>query len=300
VAIELEADDVAVAEVSPPSAPRSIRWSAAPFVIFHLIPLLIIFTGISRTAIILFAVTYSLRVLFITGGYHRYFAHRAYKLGRVPQAILAFAGTTCVQRGPLWWAGNHRRHHRYADTDRDPHSPNRGFWWAHIGWVLSGEYSATPFDDIADFAAYPELRWINRRDAIGPWALGVTCFLIGGWSGLLVGFFLSTIVLWHATFMVNSVAHIVGRRRYETPDRSRNNWFVAIVTFGEGWHNNHHHFPACARQGFRWWEVDVTYYVLRAMAALHIVHDLKQPSPAALAHRRITSKQTAGAGADRR
>ncbi len=258
-----------------------------PFILVHFLPFLAVFTGVDRTAVVLCVTTYLVRMFCITGGYHRYFSHRSFRLGRIPQFILAFGGTTAAQKGPLWWAQHHRDHHRYSDTDRDPHSPQKGFWWSHVGWILSDEYDETDFDDIADFAKYPELMWLNKHDAVGPWSLGIACFLIGGWSGLVVGFFLSTVLLWHATFVVNSVVHLSGRRRYVTSDTSRNNWWVAIITGGEGWHNNHHHYPACARQGFRWWEYDVTYYVLKVGSWLGIVKDLREPPAAAKDSKRL-------------
>jgi stearoyl-CoA desaturase (Delta-9 desaturase) len=221
--------------------------------------------------------------------YHRYFAHRSYRMGRATQAVAAFLGTTAVQKGPLWWAANHRAHHRYTDSERDPHSPQRGFWWSHVGWLLSDRFSATDHAAIEDFAKYPELRWINKHDWIGPWTLGVACFLIAGWSGLVVGFFGSTVLLWHATFSVNSFAHMFGHRRYGTADSSRNNPVLAILCLGEGWHNNHHHYPQSARQGFRFWEIDLTYAGLRVLQALHVVHDLREPAPATLRARRLAT-----------
>ena len=239
-------------------------------------PLAAIWTGVSRADLVLCAATYSVRMFFITAGYHRYFAHRSYRMGRVAQFVMALGGTTAAQKGPLWWASHHREHHRYTDTERDPHSPRKGFFWSHVGWILCDKYSATERDVIRDFASYPELRWLDRHDWVGAWALAIGCFLLGGWSGLAIGFFLSTILLWHVTFMVNSVAHLVGRRRYDTGDDSRNNWFVALLTGGEGWHNNHHCHPSSARQGDRWWELDTTWYVLRGLAAVGVVHDLRR------------------------
>jgi stearoyl-CoA desaturase (delta-9 desaturase) len=190
---------------------------------------------------------------------------------------MEFGGTTAAQKGPLWWAGHHRDHHRFADTERDVHSPLKGFWWSHVGWILADRFKATNFDGIRDFARYPELRWLNKRDWVGPWMLGVACYLIGGWSGLVVGFFWSTVLLWHGTFIVNSVAHVFGRRRYDTDDLSRNSLLVALVTGGEGWHNNHHHYQASARQGFFWWEIDTTFYMLRVLSWLGIVRGLRTP-----------------------
>ena len=192
--------------------------SSIPFFAVHLVPLLAIFTGITRTALVLFVVTYCTRVFFITGGYHRYFAHRSYKMARVPQFLMALGGTMAVQKGPLWWAAHHRDHHRYSDTENDVHSPIRGFWWSHVGWILCDRYGESRHDRISDLAKYPELRFIDRNDWIGPWLLGITCYLIGGWSGLVFGFFASTVLLWHVTFCVNSVAHVFGRRAYATDD----------------------------------------------------------------------------------
>ena len=264
-------------------ADETVDWkSSVPFVAVHFLPLLAIFTGVTATSLVLFAVLYLGRMFCITAGYHRYFAHRAYRLARVPQFLLAFGGLMAAQKGPLWWAGNHRDHHRYTDTERDPHTPQKGFWWSHIGWVMCGKYSVRGNNDrIRDFASYPELRFLDKQDWIGPWTAGVFAYVVGGWSGLVLGFFGSTVLLWHATFSVNSFSHVLGSRRYRTPDTSKNNPVVAVMTLGEGWHNNHHHHPACARQGFKWWEIDVTYYVLRGLAAVGIVRDLKQPTAAA-------------------
>ncbi len=259
------------------SADRTDCVAAIPFLAVHVAPLAAFFVTVTWQDWLLCGVLYLVRMFCITAGYHRYFAHRSYKMNRVFQFVMAFGGTTAVQKGPLWWASHHRVHHRFTDLDGDVHSPRDGFWWSHVGWILSTRYKATDLDNIADFAKYPELRWLERHQWIGPWSLGVTCFLLGGWGGLLVGFFLSTVLLWHGTFLVNSMAHLVGRRRYATPDTSRNSLFVALVTGGEGWHNNHHYLPASVRQGFRWWEIDPTFYVLRTLAALHVVRDLKRP-----------------------
>ena len=269
-----QSDDVSAPGRSGPPYPISWRTSI-PFLAFHFLPLFAIWTGVTATAIVLFAGTYVVRMFCITAGYHRYFAHRAFKTGRVFQFLLALGGVMATQKGPLWWAAHHRRHHRASDTDDDVHSPKHGVFWSHVGWVISTEFGPTDFDGIKDFAKYPELRWLNKNDWVGPWGLGVFCFLVGGWSGLVVGFFASTVLLWHCTFMVNSVAHLVGRRRYPTSDTSRNNWFVAVLTGGEGWHNNHHHYQASARQGFRWWQIDTTFYILKALSWVGVVRDLK-------------------------
>jgi hypothetical protein len=156
-----------------------------------------------------------------------------------------------------------------------------------VGWILSTKYKSTDLDGIKDFAAYPELRWLERYNWVGPWALGIASFVFFGWGGLMVGFFLSTVLLWHGTFLVNSIAHLFGRRRYATPDTSRNSMIIAVITGGEGWHNNHHYLPASARQGFTWWEFDPTWYALKALAALHLVRDLKDPPARLLDQARV-------------
>ena len=252
--------------------------SSIPFVLVHVLPILTIFTGFGWHDWQILLWTYWVRMFFITAGYHRYFAHRAFRTNRVFQFILAFGGLTATQKGPLWWAGHHRLHHRYTDTVQDAHSPIKGVLFSHVGWILATRSDATPTESIADFNKFPELRFLNRNDWLGPWALAVACYFWGGWSGLLVGYFLSTVMLWHGTFLVNSMSHLMGSRRYATADSSRNNAFVAFFTLGEGWHNNHHHIQSSARQGFKWWEFDVTFYVLKLLSYLHIVTDLRKPN----------------------
>jgi stearoyl-CoA desaturase (delta-9 desaturase) len=266
----------AVRPPGPRGADEQVNWrSSIPFLVLHAVPLLMLVTGVSLTALVLLAVTLVGRMFFLTAGYHRYFSHRSYSMGRFTQFVFAFGGLTCAQKGPLWWAAHHRTHHKFADTDRDLHSPKRGFWWSHVGWILCDRFGDAPLEQINDFARYPELRWLNTHDWIGPWFLGTLCFLIGGWSGLVVGFFASTILLWHSTFLVNSLAHVFGRRRYDTADTSRNSFLIALVTGGEGWHNNHHRYQSAARQGFRWWQLDTTFYGLWILARLGIVRELR-------------------------
>jgi stearoyl-CoA desaturase (Delta-9 desaturase) len=266
-----------------------------PFIGMHLACLGMIWVGVSWIAVAVAAALYVLRMFALTGFYHRYFSHRAFKTSRATQFIFALIGAMCVQRGPLWWAAHHRNHHRHADTELDIHSPIRhGFLWSHLGWFLTPRGFRTDWESIPDLRRYPELRVLDRFDIAVPIALAVGLFFFGRWlqqahpafgtSGaqmLIWGFFISTVVLFHATVTINSLAHRFGSRRYDTADNSRNNWLLALITFGEGWHNNHHHFPGAARQGFRWWELDMTYYLLLAMSACGLVWDLK-PVPAGL------------------
>lgn len=265
-----------------------VNWKTSfPFLLVHALCLLALATGVTWASVWLFVALYWGRMFFITAGYHRYFAHRSYKLGRRMQFLMALGGTSAVQKGPLWWAGHHRNHHRYSDTNLDLHSPLKGFWWSHVGWILCDKNNDWPAEDIKDFARYPELRWLNSHDWVASWALGIASFVIGGASGLVVGFLCSTVLLWHSTFAVNSLAHVMGRRRYATTDTSRNSALIALLTMGEGWHNNHHYYQASSRQGFFWWEFDATYTILRALNLVGLVKDLKQPPARVLASGRV-------------
>ena len=219
---------------------------------------------------------YVIRMFAITGGFHRYFAHRTYKTSRAFQFVLALLGMAAAQQGPLWWAAHHRRHHKYSDTPEDVHSPRqRGFVWSHMQWFLAKRHKATDYDRIKDFAKYPELRFMNNHDLAFAIGFGVVTFVIGGSTALIWGFMVPTVLAWHFTFCINSLAHVWGSRRYATSDDSRNNLLLALLTFGEGWHNNHHHYQRSTRQGFYWWEVDVTWYVLKVLEALRIVWDVQ-------------------------
>jgi stearoyl-CoA desaturase (delta-9 desaturase) len=230
----------------------------------------------------------------ITAGYHRYFSHRAFRTSRAFQLVLAILGAASAQKGPLWWAAHHRDHHRWSDGPEDIHSPFRhGFWWSHVGWILSRRHDATKLGRVKDLARFAELRWLDRWHLAVPGALAAGLFLAGGLPALLWGFFVSTALLWHGTFVINSLAHVLGSRRYATADGSRNSLLLALVTFGEGWHNNHHFYPSAASQGFFWWEVDVSYYALRALAALGVVRDLRTPP----AHVRLAHLRRPGAPA---
>jgi stearoyl-CoA desaturase (Delta-9 desaturase) len=254
--------------------------SSIGFVLVHLGCLGAIWTGVTPGVVALGVALYVLRIFAIGAGYHRYFSHRAYRTGRVFQFVLAFMAQTSAQRGALWWAAHHRRHHRYSDTELDVHSPvEHSFFYSHVGWIFVPRNNDTDYASIRDFARYPELRWLDRPPYLYVPAalLGLATWLIAGWPGLVVGFCWSTVAVWHATFSINSLAHLVGRSRYVTGDQSRNNWLLAFLTMGEGWHNNHHAYQASVRQGFRWWEYDPTYYTLRVLSWLGIVWDLHVP-----------------------
>ena len=255
---------------------------ALPFVIVHLACIGIIWTGVSAATLALCLGLYLLRMFAVTAGNHRYFSHRSYKTSRLGQFFLAFVCQTAAQRGVVWWAAMHRAHHRHSDTVLDPHSPRHsGFWYSHVGWIFNrqNKYNAD-YTLVADLTKYPELMLLNRYRYVPAILLAVLMWLVGGWEVLLVGFILSTVFLYHGTFAINSVAHVVGNQRYVTGDDSRNNWWLALITLGEGWHNNHHHFQSSTRQGFRWWEVDITFYVLKIMALFRVVWDLKAPPEA--------------------
>ncbi len=266
-----------------------------PFVFLHLGCLGLLWVGWSWTAVVIATALYLLRMFAITAFYHRYFSHRTFRTSRVVQFIFAALGNSSIQRGPLWWAATHRHHHRHSDTEEDAHSPvTKGFWWSHIGWMTSSRNFPTNYKDIRDFAKYPELVFLNRFDLIVPAIMGLGLYGLGawmeasqpqwgtsGWQMLVWGFFISSTVLLHATLFINSLAHVWGNRPFETEDDSRNNFWLALLTLGEGWHNNHHRYMGAARQGFHWWEIDPTYYGLKILSWLGIIWDLK-PVPASI------------------
>jgi stearoyl-CoA desaturase (Delta-9 desaturase) len=260
-----------------PNGSRISILHSLPFLLVHLAALLIFFIAFHWYYLVTCLALLLVRMFFVTAGYHRYFSHRSFKTSRVFQFVIAFMAMSSSQKGVLWWAAHHRHHHRYSDQELDLHSPTLfGFFWSHIGWILSDKYNDTRMDYIGDFAKFPELRWLNKYHMVPPAVLGVALWLIGGWPLFIWAFCLGTALLWHDTFTINSLSHLFGSRRYETSDTSRNNWLLALLTLGEGWHNNHHHFMASARQGFFWWEIDITYYTLKAMSWLGIVWDLRK------------------------
>jgi stearoyl-CoA desaturase (delta-9 desaturase) len=261
------------------------------FLFMHLACLLAIWTGVSIVAVAVCLGLYVVRMFAITAGFHRLFAHRSYRTGRIFQFLMAFVGTASYQKGPLWWAAHHRSHHLHADTETDLHSPlAHSLWRSHVGWFLSRESSATDRTLVSNLIKYGDLRFLDKYYSLPPILLAASTFLLGaalqhyapglgttGWQMLVWGFFISTVLLYHGTFTVNSLAHIFGKRRFATEDNSRNNWFVALITLGEGWHNNHHYYPSSERQGFYWWEIDVSHYTLRMLSWLGVVWDLRTP-----------------------
>jgi stearoyl-CoA desaturase (Delta-9 desaturase) len=260
-----------------------------PFIIMHAACLGVIWVGWSGTAVAVATALYVIRMFAITGFYHRYFSHRTFKTSRWGQFLFALLGVCAVQRGPLWWAAHHRHHHRYSDREKDIHSPaHYGFLWSHMGWFSSRAHFTTNLNAVADLAKFPELRLLDRSDVLIAILFAISLYLLGvaaaiffpgldtsGPQLLIWGFFISTVVLYHGTYSINSLAHKIGRKRYETQDDSGNSFLLALVTFGEGWHNNHHHYPASVRQGFYWWEIDFTYYTLVLLSWTGIIWDLR-------------------------
>jgi stearoyl-CoA desaturase (delta-9 desaturase) len=263
--------------------------SNALFVGMHLALLLVFVVPLSWKVGALALGGYGVRMWAVTAGYHRYFAHRSYKTSRAFQFVLAVLGSTTMQNGPIWWASVHRRHHKNSDGPGDPHSPTkRGFGYAHVGWAFDLSLPR-PRDEsnVTDLTRYPEIRWIDSHDWLPIGAYAIACVAIGGLSGFVWGFIVSTLAVFHATMLINSLAHVWGSRPYETGDASRNNALLAVLTLGEGWHNNHHHYMSSARQGFRWWEIDVSYYTIRALARLGLVWDVREPPASVVKARHV-------------
>lgn len=253
------------------------------FIIIHLVPLLAFFTNVTGFDWMVCIALYFIRMFFVTAGYHRYFSHRTFKTSRFFQFILAFLSETSAQKGVLWWSAHHRVHHKHSDSPEDPHSMKLyGFWYSHLGWILGPDYDDTDLGQVKDLTKYPELVWISRHYILPPVTLAVLVYLLGyavngsGWSTLLVGFFLSTVLLYHGTFSINSIMHKFGRARYKTGDESKNSLWLALLSLGEGWHNNHHYYQSSTRQGFFWWEIDITYYVLKLLSFFGLVWDIRQ------------------------
>jgi stearoyl-CoA desaturase (delta-9 desaturase) len=265
-----------------------------PFILLHVGCLAVFLTGWSWFAVGTAIFLYLVRMFAITGFYHRYFSHKTFQTSRVAQFVFAVIGATAVQRGPLWWSYQHRHHHRHSDDEEDVHSPTlRGFWWSHVGWITSARNFPTDYSQVRDLTKYPELVFLNRFDSLVPALFAVALFTLGhflnvfcpslgvtSWQLLVWGFFISTTVLFHATSSINSLAHLLGKRRYDTEDNSRNSLLLALITLGEGWHNNHHRYMSATRQGFYWWEIDISYYLLKTLSWTGLIWNLK-PVPLA-------------------
>ncbi|SKC75043.1 acyl-CoA desaturase [Ohtaekwangia koreensis] len=278
--------------ITPEVRRKPILSQEVAFFGMHILPLAAIWTGATLFDWIVCIVLYIARMFWVTGGYHRYFAHKSYKTSRWFQFVIAFMAQTSAQKGALWWAAHHRHHHRHSDTPADPHSMKiYGFWYSHIGWIVGPDFKETDYKTIGDYAKYPELVWLNKHYLVPPTILALTVMALGGivnggsilamfttagFSTLFIGFFLSTILLYHGTFSINSIMHKFGTQRYESNDESRNSIWLALLTLGEGWHNNHHYYEVSARQGFFWWEVDITYYILRSFQAVGLISELRE------------------------
>ncbi|MBN8550597.1 MAG: acyl-CoA desaturase [Deltaproteobacteria bacterium] len=256
----------------------------------HAATLLAFWTGVSPVAIAVCLFLYVIRMFAITGGYHRYFSHRTYKTSRPFQFCLAVLGASSAQKGPIWWASHHRHHHRHSDMPEDIHSPViSGIYYAHVGWVLSSQFIKPRLELVKDLLAFPELRLVDQYNLIPPILLGVGTYFLGAWlevaypglhtngmQMLVWGFFISTVLLYHGTFCINSFTHLIGKRRFKTTDTSRNNLILALITLGEGWHNNHHRYPGSEQQGMYWWEIDISHYILKALSAVGLVWDIRR------------------------
>ncbi len=259
-----------------PRADERISVKSVPFFLMHLVVLGAFFTGARPIDWAVCLGLYYLRMFGITAGYHRYFSHRTFRAGRVVQMFFALLGLASTQKGPLWWAAHHRHHHRFSDQPEDVHSPRqRGFWWSHMFWILVERHNRADLTQVKDLTRYPELRFVDRHAVWFTVLFAVALYLIGGSHALVWGYFVSTVLLWHGTFTINSLTHVWGKRRYATTDDSRNNFWLAILTLGEGWHNNHHYYQRSTRQGFYWWEIDLSFYVLKVMEVLHLVSDVQ-------------------------
>jgi stearoyl-CoA desaturase (Delta-9 desaturase) len=255
--------------------------SSIAFILVHLACFGAIWSGTTWQSMVVCVVLYWGRIFAIGAGYHRYFAHRGYSTSRAFQFVLAAISQSTAQKSVLWWASKHRHHHLYADTKYDVHSPrHKGFLYSHVGWIFARRHDVADLKKIADFACYPELMWLHRYEQLPAFALAIICLFVAGWPGLIIGFFWSTVFVYHSTFSINSLAHVVGKKQYLTGDDSRNNWLLAILTMGEGWHNNHHAYQSSVRQGFKWWEIDPTFYILKMLSLVGVVWNLKYPPEA--------------------
>jgi len=247
--------------------------------LLHLGCLGVFFVPFDSHAVAIFCGAYLIRGFGVSVIYHRYFAHRTFRTSRVMQFLFGLYGTTTVLGGPLWWAQTHREHHRHADTPDDIHSPRyQGFVYSHCGWFLTHAHRDVDLSKVSDLARFPEMMFLERwGGAFKLLYIGCAYWLFGV-VGLVWGFFVPTVVVIQMVHWIQSVSHSLGGyRRYPTPDESRNHWLFGVVSMGEGFHHNHHAFPASARLGLLWWEIDVGYYLLVGLAWLRLIRDLRVP-----------------------
>lgn len=273
------------------SESKRIDWYlSVPFFAVHFVALIGVFlVPFSWKYVGLAVALYYVRMFGITAGFHRYFSHKTYRLNRFWQFMMAFLAETSLQKGALWWAAHHRHHHKHSDDEHDLHSPKQdGFWWAHLGWFLSYKNANTQWELVKDLSKFPELLFLEKWNWVPGVLLAIALFVLGGAPALVWGFFVSTVVCWHGTYTINSLCHVFGSRRYQTTDTSRNNFWLSLLTMGEGWHNNHHCYQSSANQGFFWWEVDFTYYILKILSWVGIVQDLKLAPVERLESKRIS------------
>jgi len=215
-------------------------------------------------------------------GYHRLLTHRSLHVPKGLEYAIALIGSLALQGGPIFWVAGHRRHHTYTeDVDKDPYSAKRGFWWSHMGWLFYKRPEFFEYESNRKFA--PDLakdafyRWLDRYYLLLQIPLGVSLYLLGGWSFVIYGVFLRAVLLWHSTWLINSASHITGYRSHESDDNSRNLWWAAILTYGEGWHNNHHAYPNVAKAGWKWWEIDMTWWVIVSLRQMGLARRIVLP-----------------------
>lgn len=215
-------------------------------------------------------------------GYHRLLTHRSLHVPKGLEYAIALIGALALQGGPIFWVAGHRRHHTYTeDVDKDPYSAKRGFWWSHMGWLLYKRPEFFEYESNRKFA--PDLakdafyRWLDRYYLLLQIPLGVGLYLLGGWSFVIYGLFLRAVLLWHSTWLINSASHITGYRSHDSDDNSRNLWWAAILTYGEGWHNNHHAYPNVAKAGWKWWEMDMTWWVIALLRQVGLAQRVLLP-----------------------
>lgn len=270
-------------------SPRHVAF-VLPLILLHLGCGLAFVTGVSTAALAVFLLSTVVQLFGITAGYHRLLAHRSFKTSRQFQFVLAVFGVLAGQNGPLWWVGHHRHHHRYSDREEDTHSPRRGLFWSHMGWLFSPRCVRVRYRLVADLARFSELVLLERYSYAVNLGYALLLYLCGevwcafdrgaaasGFQFVVWGTVVSTVCVYHSIWSANSLCHRFGTRRYSTPDNSRNNFIVSLLTLGDGWHHNHHHCPYSARHGFRWWEIDINFAILKLLSCLGIVWDLRMP-----------------------